>query len=129
MAERLHERGIRIDAFISSPAKRAKKTAEQFAKKYKKDEDQILFKTELYMAGEDAFFSVIEKLDDRLDCVAVFSHNPGITDFANSLTDARVDNIPTCGIFAVSVNAKKWSKVRDAAKEFLFFDYPKAVVE
>lgn len=128
MADRLYERGIKIDAFVSSPAKRAKKTAEQFAKRYKKDA-AVIMKTELYMAGEDAFFNVIEKLDDEYDCVAVFSHNPGITDFANQLTDARIDNIPTCGLFAVSVEAKKWSKIREAKKKFLFFDYPKAAVE
>jgi len=128
MAERLHERNIKIDAFVSSPAKRAKKTAEQFAKQYKKDED-IIFRTELYMAGDDVFSAIVEKLDDKYDCVAVFSHNPGITDFANVLTDARIDNIPTSGIFAVSIDTKKWSKFKDAKKNFLFFDYPKATVE
>lgn len=129
MADRLYERGIKIDAFISSPARRARKTAEQFQKKYKKEKDDLVLKTELYMAGDDAFNNVIEKLDDDFDCVAVFSHNPGITDFANNLTDARTDNIPTCGIFAVSIEAKKWNKFRDAKKKFLFFDYPKALVE
>lgn len=129
MAERLHERGIKLDSIVSSPARRAKKTAEQFAKRYKKKEEGLALKTELYMAGEEAFTSVIERLDDNDDCVAIFSHNPGITDFANSLTDARVDNIPTCGIFAVTVEAKKWNKFRGAKKEFLFFDYPKAMVE
>jgi phosphohistidine phosphatase len=129
MAERLYERGIKIDAFVTSPARRARKTAEHFAKKYKKEKDELVLKTELYMAGEDAFTNVIEKLNDTIDCVAVFSHNPGITDFANSLTDARTDNIPTCGIFAVSIDAKKWTKFKEAKKKFLFFDYPKALVE
>jgi len=130
MAGRLHDRGIKIDAFISSPAKRAKKTAEQFVKQYKKEAEVLILKTELYMAGEEAFNGVIEKLDDQFDCVAIFSHNPGITDFANSLVnDARIDNIPTCGIFAVSIEAKKWYKFKEAKKKFLFFDYPKAFVE
>jgi phosphohistidine phosphatase len=129
MAERLYERGIKIDAFVTSPARRARKTAEQFAKRYKKEKDELLLKTELYMAGDDAFNSVVEKLDDDIDCVAVFSHNPGITDFANHLTDARIDNIPTSGIFAVSIETKKWNRFRDAKKKFLFFDHPKALVE
>jgi phosphohistidine phosphatase len=129
MAERLYERGIRIDAFVTSPARRARKTAEQFAKRYKKNKEDLLLKTELYMAGEEAFFSVLEKLDDRYETVALFSHNPGLTDFANSLTDVRTDNIPTCGIFAVSADAKKWNKFREARKNFLFFDYPKAMVQ
>lgn len=129
MADRLYERGIRIDAFVSSPARRARKTAEQFARKYKKEKDDLILKTELYLAGEETFYNVIKKLDDDIDCVAVFSHNPGITDFANSLSDARIDNIPTCGIFAVTVDTKKWSKFREAKKNFLFFDYPKALVQ
>lgn len=129
MADRLYERGIKIDAFVSSPARRVRKTAEQFAKKYKKEKEDLVLKTELYMASDEAFNSVVEKLNDDLDCVAVFSHNPGITDFANGLTDARTDNIPTCGIFAVSIEAKKWNKFKEAKKKFLFFDYPKALVE
>jgi len=129
MAERLYERGIKIDAFITSPARRARKTAEQFAKYYKKEKTDLLLKTELYLAGEENFSNVISKLDDDFDCITVFSHNPGITDFANSLADARVDNIPTCGIFAVSIETKKWNKFREAKKNFLFFDYPKALVQ
>jgi phosphohistidine phosphatase len=93
MADRLYERGIRIDAFITSPARRARKTAEQFAKTYKKAKDALILKTELYMAGDEAFNDVISKINDDADCIAVFSHNPGITDFANSLSDARIDNI------------------------------------
>lgn len=129
MADRLHERGIKLDAFISSPAKRAKRTAEQFAKRYKKEDKDIILKTELYMAIENTFYEVIEKLDDNDDCIALFSHNPGLTDFANSLTEVRTDNIPTCGIFAVSIDTKKWNKIREAKKNLLFFDYPKASVE
>lgn len=129
MAERLYERGIKVDAFISSPAKRARKTAEQFIKRYKKKEKHLLLKTELYMAGNDTFLNLLEQLDDDLDCVAIFTHNPGITDFANSLTDARIDNIPTSGVFGVTIETKKWSRIRDAKKNFLFFDYPKAVIE
>jgi phosphohistidine phosphatase len=129
MAERLYERGIKVDAFVTSPARRARKTAEQFAKQYKKEKNDLQLKTELYMAGDDTFYNVISRLNDDDDCVALFSHNPGLTDFANELTDARIDNIPTCGIFAVSIDAKKWNKFREAKKKFLFFDYPKAFVE
>lgn len=129
MAERLYERGIKVDAFVTSPARRARKTAEQFARQYKKEKSVLQLKTELYMAGDETFYDVISRLNDEDDCVAVFSHNPGITDFANELTDARIDNIPTCGIFAVCIDTKKWNKFREAKKKFLFFDYPKAFVE
>lgn len=126
MANRLLDKKIKIDAFVSSPAKRAKKTASVFAKEYKKDKDKIIFVDKLYEASPDTFYKVVSELDDDFDTVAIFSHNPGITDFANSLTDARIDNIPTCGIFAVKLKSKHWADFKDGEKEFWFADYPKA---
>ena len=126
MANRLMEKKIKIDAFISSPAKRASRTASVFAKEYKRDKDDILYKTELYGASEREFIDVIEKISDKFDSIAIFSHNPGLTDFANQLTDVLIDDIPTCGIFAVRSNAGKWSEFSNAEKSFWFFDYPKS---
>ncbi|MBC7947508.1 MAG: histidine phosphatase family protein [Chitinophagaceae bacterium] len=126
MAGRMMEKKIKIDAFISSPAKRAKKTAQVFAKEYKRDKDEIIYKEELYLATVEWFYHIIAKTDDEFKSIAVFSHNPGITDFANGLTSATIDNIPTCGIFAVKIDTKKWRDFEKAPKEFLFSDYPKA---
>ena len=126
MAHRLVDNKVKIDAFISSPAKRAARTAKVFAEEFKTKKDKIIFKTELYLASENVFYDVIEKADDQWENIAVFSHNPGITDFANDLTEIKIDNIPTCGVFAVKIDAKRWSAIKEAKKEFWFFDYPKA---
>ena len=45
MAKRLLHKKISIDAFVSSPAKRAKKTAELFCQEYGKKDDDIIFIT------------------------------------------------------------------------------------
>ena len=127
MAKRLRDKDIKIDAFISSPAKRARKTAEAFAKEYKENKDNIIFFEELYLASPSIFFDVISKTNDKFKTIAVFSHNDGITSFANMLSSARIDNIPTSGIFAVTIQSKHWSEFEKAEKEFLFFDSPKKV--
>ena len=129
MAKKLADKKIKIDAFVSSPAKRAKKTCKYFTKEFDPKKDNVILESKLYEAGTQNFFDVVENLKDKWDSVAIFSHNPGITDFANSLTSARIDNIPTCGIFAVKADAKHWSDFKKAEKEFLFFEYPKAEVE
>ncbi len=126
MARRLLDKKVKIDAFISSPAKRAKQTANLFAKEYEKKEEDIIFKTELYHAGEEVFYDVIEKTDDQLNRIAIFSHNPGITEFVNSLTEEQLDNMPTCGVFAIKIKTNKWADIKQAKKEFWFFDYPKS---
>ena len=125
MANRLLDKKITVDLFIASPAKRAAKTAKIFAETFRKKKDEIVFKEELYLAGSDVFYKVIEKTDSEYNSIAVFSHNNGITDFANQLTDAKIDNIPTCGIFAVKAGCTSWADFKNAKKEFWFFDYPK----
>ena len=126
MAQRLIDKGVSIDGFISSPAKRAKKTAELFAETFKEDKKEIIYIADLYIALPEIFLDAISKTDDKFSTIAVFSHNPGITDFANTLTDARVDDMPTCSIFAVYVDTDNWNDFSSASKKFWFFDYPKA---
>ncbi len=126
MVQRLIDKKVKIDAFIASPAKRAAKTAKYFAEGYGRKADDILFKDELYLAAPSVFFEVIAAVKDKHDSIAVFSHNNGITDFANQLTSARIDNIPTCGIFAVQAQCSSWADFKKAEKQFWFFDYPKS---
>lgn len=126
MAQRLLDKKIGIDLFVSSPAKRAKKTATIFAEAWGLDKKKVDFYDELYLAPETVFTSVISQLNNGADAVAVFAHNPGITDFANSLTNTRIDDMPTCCIFAVQADCKDWNEFATAKKKFLFVDYPKA---
>lgn len=125
MAKRLQKRSVDIDAFVSSPAKRAMKTAKLFMKVYDKDKKKLMLEPALYEASVSDFYQVIESFHDKYNTVALFSHNPGITEFVNSLNCSAVYDMPTCSIYAVKVKAKHWKDFREAKKEFLFFDYPK----
>lgn len=126
MAKRLAEKKPLIDGLVASPAVRAKETAGYFAKVLNIKKDDILLVSALYHAAPEVFYDVISGLPENLNSVALFSHNPGITYFVNSLTNReRVDNMPTCAIFAVSADIDDWSLFFKAEKKFLFFDYPK----
>lgn len=125
MAKRIKKNSIKIDAFISSPARRAKKTAAIFMKEFNESEKKLSLIASLYEASVKDFYDAIETLNDKDDNVALFSHNPGITEFVNSLDCSPVYNMPTCAVFALKIKAKQWKSFREADKEFLFFDYPK----
>ena len=125
MGKRLKEKDIDIDAFISSPAKRAKKTAKLFVRELDKKEKNIIYLSSLYNASTKDFYDAIKNLDDKFKIVALFSHNPGITEFANELTKNIIDNMPTSSVYAVKIPIDKWKEFQDAKKEFWFFDYPK----
>lgn len=124
MARRLKKRKMHIGAFITSPAKRARRTAELFSKEL--NDGSITLIEALYHAGPDTFLSVIKNAPDKHDCIAIFSHNPGITDFVNTLTEeVRTDNMPTAGVFAIQANIGSWKDFTLGKNDFLFFDYPK----
>lgn len=125
MARRLLKNKIPIDAFISSPAKRAKTTAAYFAEAYGTDTKHIIIVPELYMANGEAFMQAIRNAPEEADSIAIFSHNSGITDFANALSNARIDHMPTCAVFAVQCDIDSWSGFEPGSSTFYFFDYPK----
>lgn len=126
MAERLKEKDIIIDAFISSPAKRAKKTCKAFCKVYGREEEEIIFRDALYHAPLHTYYQVISNTDNSYKRIAVFGHNPGISDFVNSLvSNGSVGDMPTCAVFAVQVETDDWTEFETAEKKLLFFDYPK----
>ena len=127
MAQRLLKKNIIIDAFVSSTANRAFTTSKYFAEAYGVKEKAIVKIAELYHASADTFYKVIEQLNNDWNTVALFSHNPGITEFVNELTTTSIDNMPTCGVFAVNIETDDWKKFNISKKKFWFFDYPKAV--
>ncbi len=126
MAKRLHnEKDIQLDAIISSPAKRAFTTAKFFAVEFNVKKKNIIQYPHLYEASIEKFYEAVSNLNDDYSTVALFSHNPGITAFVNELTNTRIDDMPTCAVFALHIRTKSWKDFRDAEKDFWFFDYPK----
>lgn len=125
IAKRLLKKNIKIDAFISSAAKRAQKTCALFMKEFNADKEKMIVKQKLYLAPPELFLRCITAIDDEYNTIAVFAHNPGITEFANTLTTVRVDDMPTCSVYAISIDTDKWSNFSNAKKQFWFFEYPK----
>lgn len=125
MAKRINDNKVKIDAFVSSPAKRARQTSKHFAREFDRKKKDIVLEERLYEAGENTFYNVVEDLKNKWDSVAIFSHNPGITSFVNSLTETRVDDMPTCAVFAITADIDDWKDFKTGKKEFLFFDYPR----
>lgn len=128
MAKHVHkEKNVELDAILSSPAKRAITTAKFFAEEFDIKKKNIIEWPELYEASIDKFYKAVSSLNDAYSTVALFSHNPGITAFVNDLTNASVDDMPTCAVFAIHIKADRWKAFETAEKEFWFFDYPKNI--
>jgi len=111
---------VAIDYFVSSPALRALTTCEVFNRTY-----QLSISTDekLYHPSESNFESVIYDLDDQVQSVAFFSHNNGISNFANSISE-DIFHFPTCGVAGFEVDCDSWSEFAGAGKRLLFFYEP-----
>lgn len=128
MAKRLKEKGIRPDLMVSSPAKRAFATSKKIAKVLKYPKENIKTDRSLYHADEENMLAVIQGLKDKHNIVMIFGHNPGLTDFVNTVMSGGVDidNVPTCGVVAFQFDTDAWKDVSWGKGKMLFFDYPKS---
>jgi len=97
---------------------------QDFCERSGHQKSDIIAVDQLYHAPSDVFYEVIEHLNDDIHTAAIFAHNPGITDFVNELTSTRIDDMPTCGIFAVQIPIQTWKHFEKAEKA-LVFDAPK----
>ena len=113
------------DLLISSPARRAISTARMAAREMGFPEERIIEESALYHAGGSTILEILVSLETRADHVMLVAHNPGFTDLANRLSSARIDNIPTAGLFCVDFDVDDWSDVREYGGDFVYFDYPK----
>lgn len=124
MGEVLSDKKVKPDFILSSPAKRAKKTAIEIAEKIGFPVKNISFDEEVYEASMNTLLALIKKLDERDKSVMIFGHNPGLTMLNNYLSDHYIDNIPTCGIVALQTD-KEWKEIGKNSFRFLFFEQPK----
>ncbi len=129
MGKRLKEKDIVIDLMMTSPAKRATSTCKRIAEALSYPEEKIRLDEKLYHATEDKMLDIVHNIKDQYDNVMIFGHNPGLTDFVNSLTNGHIANIPTCGIVACNFPVDSWKEIDWGTGEILFYDYPKSKID
>jgi len=125
MAARLFKRNIPMQTLFYSTARRTTETMNAFRKTLGLKKENCIPVAELYLAPAYVLENILEGVSDAFSSVGIIGHNPGLTEWVNTLTGIQVDNLPTCSIFAVQANTTKWGSFKDAEKTFLFFDYPK----
>jgi phosphohistidine phosphatase len=127
MGRKLYEMGMKPDLIISSPAVRARLTAELIAEQLKYDTDKIVFNEEIYEASVRSLLKVINSIDDKNQTVIIVGHNPTFTYIAESLTKREIGNIPTCGAVQIEFNLNSWKEVSEGTGTMKSYNYPKGL--
>jgi phosphohistidine phosphatase len=117
---------ISPDLIVSSPATRAKMTAEAVAQKLGYPQEKIVFVERIYEASAADLLRIIHRLPKDADEVLMVGHNPGMTELINALSeDFRLENLPTAGVVGMAFAVREWSKVAPKQGSVLFYEYPK----
>ncbi len=127
MGLRLKELTALPQLVISSPAERAKLTAQLLLEQVGFDVDQVQWEENIYEASARILLQVVNELPDEYDTVWLFGHNPGLSYLAEYLTGGEVGNIPTCGIYAIDLDVDSWTEVSQHSGNKKFYIYPKLV--
>src|SRR5436190_18716918 len=124
MGKRLAKREVKPDLILSSPARRALKTARIIAKKLDYKRKDIVLDDRLYAGAMNDLLDVIHQLGDKLERVMLFGHNPELTEFAHRLS-SEITHMPTCAVAEFPFDAKSWSHIDNAKLAKVALDYPK----
>ncbi|MBN2792919.1 MAG: histidine phosphatase family protein [Desulfuromonadales bacterium] len=124
MADRIAAHGMVPDLLISSPAKRARKTAQLIARQIGIDKEAILFREDMFDARRK---SLVEIVSGALYVrhVGLVGHNPGLSDLGQWLCAEAPEWLQTCAVLELELEIKDWKKISRGCAKVLRYDYPK----
>jgi len=125
MGRRLAERGTIPELLISSPAKRARKTASLIARELGIPKHEIVYQPEIYAAEEETLVKLIGNLEEDYEHVALVGHNPGISTLAEWLCPDSPGWMPTCAVLTLDLDCGSWTEVSRDCGRIRYYDYPK----
>ena len=112
MGNEIKRLNLRPDLIISSPALRAKMTAEAVAEKIGYT-NKIIWDKSYYFAYTGDIFKSIKSLDENIEKLLIFGHNPTWSSIAEKLS-GQYFNMKTAQLVVVEFDGK-WKDLKDFA--------------
>ena len=106
MGKMMAKRSFIPDIVISSPANRAKSTAE-LVMKAAGASPVMVFDEQIYEASPQTLLRVIADIDDQYDSAMVVGHNPGMEGLVRCLT-SNLTPMPTAALAVIALDATSW---------------------
>ncbi len=128
MGDYLRKKGIKPDLILSSPALRAKTTAVLLSEKLSYPIDSITYIPSLYESDIDTMLALIRTTAEEIETLVIVGHNPELTECANFITHAEIENVPTCGVVEIRLNENSWDRIGYNSAELVSFVTPKKII-
>ncbi len=126
VSQELLKRGITPDEMISSPAKRALKTARIFAENLDFKKKDIIELQNIYDGlTTSEFLELIHTLPAEKETVFFFGHNPGFYYFVSNLLKSFYGDMPTTSTVGIDFEVDSWEEVEARTGIMAFHLVPK----
>ena len=123
MGKRLAKRDAEPELIVSSPALRALTTAQFIGDEIGYARADIVVDDRLYASSAGDLLAIIRALDQKLDCVVLFGHNPEFSDLAHRLS-SEIIAMPTCAVAEFRFDTQAWSDVGDVGPTHAMLETP-----
>jgi len=121
----LVEQDLLPDLIVSSPAERARATAQRcaVAADYQGD---IRYEGSLYSGSEEAYLELLWSLDDTVGRVLCVGHNPDIEATIETLTHKYV-SMPTAALARIDFDTDSWVELLQVGGRLAWVQLPREV--
>jgi phosphohistidine phosphatase len=122
MAHRFREIESDPGLYITSPAFRALETAYIFASEFGYNHDDIIVNSGLYYkSGIKYLFEILGKIDEGINTITLFGHNPAFTEMPDRLSINGCEFMTKTSIVCISFQTGTWSGIKlDSGKQEYF---------
>ncbi|MBN2281531.1 MAG: histidine phosphatase family protein [Candidatus Marinimicrobia bacterium] len=115
------------ETIITSPAKRARQTAELFCEIFQYSHERIVEEKSLYYGGQVEMIDLLQNISNDSESVMIIGHNPTIHEVVNYLVGYGIEHYPTCAVSGLRFNINLWIEITLKKGELLFFEVPKNI--
>lgn len=123
------DKNIQPDFILSSPAKRAKKTAQGICRSINYPRKNILYKIDIYLGSEMQILKIIQELEHYYSDVFLFGHEPILSSLIKIFTNETLEKFPTCAVYRISFDTNHWQDINRVNGKCEFYVNPKLLLK
>jgi len=116
------------DIIVTSPARRARETADALAHAIGMPVADSREDSRIYTASALMLLKVMRSWDEAWNSVLMIGHNPGIAEVAVMLTGRTVGHVPTCAVMELDMDVTSWRDVKPGCGILGFKAVPKEIM-
>lgn len=112
MGEVMKKQQFQPEIILSSPARRARQTAEIIRKKAE-IKGEIKYEERIYEASPARLLEVVSEQADKIESLMLVGHNPGFEGLVRFLT-GQIEPMPTAALAVIDLKITKWNETNSS---------------